>query len=264
MAPAQRRRGPPQRRRDGGPSRRAQDAGSSRDVPALSCNPTQRRTLRWVGAVAINSPVLVTRACLLSTIVACAGVDIAATSATLVPIYESVRIRRVRLQFTPASVNSLPTQQLSMEWSSYLGKNTRITKTVMSSLGAVFSLVPPRGSRAAMWSSSNTSANAADSINELLFSIEHDPTYATLTGTTPLLLDIELECVTANDTQASLALTINSGGHGQNAGIYQLPLDILGPSGAVGAMILNPVTDPDFRVSPAMLQISVSAATRTA
>jgi len=256
--------GPPAgRSRRFGPGR---PAAFDPNPPMIDVAPTTRRRLRWVGTVTSTATLIVTRACLLSCIVASGGIVATATVNNYTPIYESVRVKRMRITLPPYSLAAgvEPTQQLSVEWTSFLGRDTKISKNVTSSTGASFVSVPPPGSRAAMWSSSNTAAAAASTINEVLFVVRHDPDFNTPTLTMPIVIDLDLEFVQANDTAAVLAVT--AGGQwvaGQNAGLFQMPLDCITPGAIVGAMRLSPSGLPDIRLDAANAATAITALTRT-
>jgi len=239
----------------------ATDSGNNQAL--LDVAPVSRRSLRFTGTVTSTAGANVTRASLLSMLVASPGYAPATTSFVLVPLFEAVRLRRLTVTI-PNFVASTaePTISLTLEWFSFLGRNIRLTKTVTSSMGATFVSTPPRGSRAAMWSSASTQANALTSIEELLFTISHTPDVTTLATTVPFLLTVEFDAVVSDDTQSLVTLTGNNVA-ATNAGIFALPIDLFNVSNALGSSRMSPVGYPDARIDSNNASIAVTAAART-
>jgi len=196
-------------------------------------------------------------------LVASPGYAPATTSFVLVPIFEAIRLRRLTVTIPNFIASSTePTISITLEWFSFLGHNARLTKTVTSSMGATFTTVPPRGSRAAMWSSASTFANALTSIEEVLFIISHTSDVSTLATTVPLLVTVEFDAVVSDDTQSLVTVT-GTAANATNPGIFALPLDLFNQSNALGSARLSPVGYPDARVDSANASIGLTAATRT-
>jgi len=262
MPPASRR--PAARRpRFGARSRGPGATDSSGNQGMLDVAPSIRRSLRFTGNVTSTTNSIVTRAGLLSMLCACPGSAPGATTIVFVPVFEDIRVRRVTVTMPQASIATTePSQSLTFEWFSFLGRNLRLTKTVTSSQGGSFSTVPPRGSRAAMWSSANTAANALSSIEEILFTISHTPDLNTLAATIPFILTLEFDAVMSDDTQSVVTVTATNT-NGTNAGIFCFCLDLFNQSNALGTQRLNPVGYPDARIDVNNLSIAVSAVSRT-
>jgi len=262
MPPASRR---PNNRRPRGQGRPrgpgAPDASGNQGM--IDVAPSIRRSLRFTGTVTSTTNSIVTRAGLLSMLVASPGYAAGVTSLVLVPVFEAIRIRRITVTMPQAAISSSePSQSLTFEWFSFLGRNLRLTKTVTSSQGGTFSTAPPRGSRAAMWSSASTAANALTSLEEILFTISHTPDLVTLAATIPLLVTIEFDGVMSDDTASLVTLTATNT-NGTSAGIFCLPPDLYNQSNALGTTRLNPVGYPDARIDINNLSIAVSAVSRT-
>jgi len=175
----------------------------------VNADPGTSRTLRWAGSVTSTASLVVTRANLLSAIVATSGSASTATALVYVPIYESVRIKRARIILPPPTnvAGGTITQEVSLEWSSYLGKDVKWSVVGSSSVGGTFSCRPPAGTRAAMWGSANTSANAATSINEVLFTLGHDGNFANPTSTVNCIIELDLDFVQAT-TPCRLSMSL--------------------------------------------------------
>jgi len=263
--PKSNRQGPPAGRRPRfGPGRGG--ASSSTGVArAIDVAPTQRRLLRWSGTVTATASLIVTRACLLNAIVASPGYPASTLTQILTPIYESVRIRSVKVIIPPnlATANAVVTQEVALEWSSYLGKDVKISQAVMSNMGASFNARPPPGTRAALWGSANTSGSATTSINEVLFTISHDPNFATPTATIPAVVELDLEFVQANDTVSVITSTTAANINGWDAGCFQVPLDSITPGGIKGAMRFDPLGIQDIRLDSSKLAITIATFVRT-
>jgi len=268
-SPSNRQRGSaPYRRANGGASSSRQGNSSGSFRPAFTvtnADPGTSRTLRWAGSVTSTASLVVTRANLLSAIVTGAGFIATSASLAYVPIYESVRIRRARIILPPPTnaVGGTITQEVSIEWSSYLGKDVKWSVSGASSLGGIFSCRPPKGTRASMWGSANTSANAATSINEVLFAVNHDGNFANPASTVNCVVELDLDFVQANDTSSLLAVTATAITAAQAAGIYQCPLDLIAPSGAIGNRRFDPLGVQDVRMDSAGNAITFTAVTRT-
>jgi len=251
------------RPRGSGGSRRSGGTDSANNQGMIDVAPVTRRSLRFTGTVSSVSSAIVTRASLLSMLVASPGYAPATTSVVLVPIFEAVRVRRLTITIPGlAATAAEPVNSLTLEWFSFLGRNIRLTKTETSVMGATFTSVPPRGSRAAMWSSASTSANALTSIEEVLFVISHTPDVASLSVTVPLLVTIEFDAVVSGDTLSLVTLTTTVASQ-TNPGVFALPLDLFNPSNALGSARLSPVGYPDARIDSNNASIAVTAAVRT-
>jgi len=231
----------------------------------VNADPGTSRTLRWAGSVTSTASLVVTRANLLSAIVATSGSASTATALVYVPIYESVRIKRARIILPPPTnvAGGTITQEVSLEWSSYLGKDVKWSVVGSSSVGGTFSCRPPAGTRAAMWGSANTSANAATSINEVLFTLGHDGNFANPTSTVNCIIELDLDFVQANDTLSTVNVTATALSNGQNAGLYQCPLDLLAAAGTIGLLRFDPLSVQDVRLDKNELAIAFTAVTRT-
>jgi len=266
-------RKPASRRQQGFSPVRAPRNGAGRAGPsnataisrAINVTPTTRRVLRWTGTVTSTASLIVTRACLLSAIVANPGTIAGSVATTLIPIYESVRVRQVRLVLPPGTQTgtTAPAIEVALEWSSFLGKDVKHSQVVMNNLGASFAVRPPSGTRAAMWGSSNTSAAATQSINEVLFTVMHDPTFTATATTVPLVVEIDLDFVQANDTTAVIAVVTAAQVNASNAGVYQCPLDIITPGAILGARRFDPLGIQDVRIDSTGAAITYSSLVRT-
>jgi len=236
---------------------------SSGNQGMIDVAPSIRRSLRFTGNVTSITNSIVTRAGLLSMLCASPGYAAGVTTLVFVPVFEAIRVRRITITMPQAAIaQTEPSQSLTFEWFSFLGRNLRLTKTVTSSQGGTFSTVPPRGSRAAMWSSANTAANALTSIEEILFTISHTPDVNTLTATIPFILTLEFDAVMSDDTQSVVTATaVNA--NGTPAGIFCFCLDLYNQSNALGTQRLNPVGYPDARIDASNLSIGLSAISRT-
>jgi len=237
---------------------------SSPDARTIDAAPVSRRSLRWSGFVTSTAPLIVTRGCLLSVILASPGFVTSSTGNNYTPVYESVKIRRVRMvipQIAPTTATNA--QEISLEWSSYLGRNTRVSKVVTSSLGCSFASVPPKDSRASFWSSANTSANATTSINEVLFTVSHDPMFAVVSTSVPFIIELDLECVLANDTNSVVAFTYGATGAGQSAGLFMAPLDLVSSTGGLGSARFDPLMIQDVRLLSNNAALTIVTLTRT-
>jgi len=236
---------------------------SSGNQGLVDVAPSIRRSLRFTGTVTSTASSIVTRAGLLSMLVASPGYGAGVTTLVLVPVYEAIRVRRVTVTMPQTSISTTePSQSLTFEWFSFLGRNLRLTKTVTSSQGGSFSTVPPRGSRAAMWSSANTAPNALTSLEEVLFVISHTPDLGAPAVTVPVLLTIEFDAVMSDDTNSVVTLTATNT-NGTAAGIFCLPIDLFNQSNAIGSARLSPVGYPDARLDTTNASIALSAASRT-
>jgi len=235
-------------------------ASNSSAVSVINADPSTRRTLRWAGSVTSTASLIVTRACLLSAIVANPGTA-AVAALVLVPIYESVRIRRARIFMPPPAAGTI-TQEVSLEWSSYLGKDVKMSISAMSSLGGVVSSRPPAGTRAAMWGSANTSGSATTSINEVLFTVNHDATFANPATTVSFVIELDLDFVQANDTDSVINVTTAAAAT-TLPGLYQAPLDFITPGGIMGARRFDPLGVQDVRLDSAGAAIAFTAVVRT-
>jgi len=193
-------------------------------------------------------------------LVSTTGWAMAATSVFWIPVFEAVRIRRVKI-ILPGTLGAANNPSIDLEWSSFLGRNIKLTKVVTSSTGTSFTSVPPAGSRAAMWSSSNTSGAATSTLEEIVFVISHTAEFGALAATVNFFLDVEFEGVVSNDTASLLTATIG-GTTPQAAGMYALPLDNLTTGNAVGAAQLSPTGYPDIRIGTGNAGIGLVALTR--
>jgi len=243
----------------------ASSSNSRSAFTVLNADPGTSRTLRWAGSISSTQSLIVTRACLLSAIVATAGVTGSTTALAYVPIYESVRIKRARIVLPPPTNVSggTITQEINLEWTSYMGKDIKWSVVGASSTGGTFSCRPPAGTRAAMWGSANTSANAATSINEVLFSLGHDANYANNSNTVNCIIELDLDFVQANDTRSVINVVCTAFTNGQSPGLYQCPLDLVSAAGAIGTRAFDPLGVQDVRLDAAEAAILFTSLVRT-
>jgi len=262
MARQQRRRAS---NRQGGARR---GAPVDENPPSIDVSPASRRTLRYQCVLTNNAKIVVTRACLMSSLVATPAITASTMSGTLVPLFEAVRLRRVTIRL-PGIAGTGTTDgsglfSVNLEWLSYLGRNSNITKTVTSSRGAVLSSVPPAGSRAAMWGSASINATGLSSIEEQLFTITHVLDALDLSTSVNAVVDIEFDAVVSDDLQASLAWTSAAGPtNNTNSGIFAMPLDHLSSSNTLGSQLLQPVGYQNFEIDGANARFALATLVRT-
>lgn len=231
--------------------------------PSIVTNLRGRTRLRYACTVASGTPVVVTRACLLSVL--CTQSSGASTPATVTyfPIIGAARIRKVTVwQETEAPSSTAYGDALSLEYLSDLGRPLKVTRSVISTISSPLSLTPPKNSRADMWSS--TSPTTA-SKNEILFQLTVEGPSGVTPQSTNFILDLDFEYVTGNDYSSFITFTttFHAGIGNAVTGLFALPLDILNAAGTQAGLVLKPVGILTGLVASDGNAITVTAVART-
>jgi hypothetical protein len=161
----------------------------------------------------------------------------------------SVRIRSVKV-WTPAVPNpaaAIP-PGVSFQWLSDLGAEERKTRVTLGSIASSFQTAPPQMSRAAMWS---RAASQTTTLEEVLFTLDIEESVSASTQQVYLSMDIEYKTSDASPGRLNLTFSTTET---LSYGMYQMWLDLLTPSNAMGTLTLAPVG----------LQLPISAVAITA
>jgi len=221
--------------------------------PAYEAYPSMRRRLRFHTAALTVGSIPITRACLLSAVCSTAGANSSATTIAFIPVYQSMRVRRVSLWPIGAG-KQLP----GVQWISETGRTSLISRFSTSTDVLPIHSTPPASSLSSAWFSS--SAPAAF-INEPLFNLFFEGD--TLVTSTDFILDLEVDVVVANDTSSLVTVTCTALAAALNRGVYWLPLDLLIAAGTIGNLALNPLGAPDGFINNNGSKITVTAIART-
>jgi len=188
--------------------------------PTIVSAPPQRIKLRF--KTAANSNIAITRASLLSLLVSFN--ENIATS--VVPQITGVKLEKLDVWIgggTPGTVD--------VTWLGDLGQDVRLLRSWMAGLPARLATRPPRGSRAGMWSRSDS---LAATLGELLAVVNIDGNEA---GTNTVLIDVVLS-VTRADVQlfssaavgGNAYITVAGATNGPaTTGLYVAALDCIAP-----------------------------------
>jgi len=122
---------------------------------------------------------------------------------------------------------------VSFQWLSDLGPETKTTRVALGSVATSFSTVPPPLSRADQWSRANAQTST---LEEVLFTLSTEET--SQIGDIYIQISLEFKTAEASPGRLNVGFVTTDT---LAFGMYQMWLDSLTPSNAIGTLSLAPV-----------------------
>jgi len=203
--------------------------------PVIKAN----HTFAYYAVVPAGSTVKVSRQPLLSLAVG-ASTQASTTTASLVPLFESVKLNKVSVWIQPVPTATQPLS-VNLNWLSTIGRTVTQSRTILSANTSLLVGIPPRDSRSRMESSAQ---GAALDLSEELFNISTDSYGAADNVSVSMVIHVHVTGIVANRMRAVVAATQPAST--VNAGIYYLPLDAFATTASAATLLANPINYPDL------------------